>query len=29
MWRWTRAEQLRITGIVGVIAALHVIGWSL
>lgn len=27
--RWTRAERLRITGIVGVIAALHVIGWSL
>ena len=26
--RWTRAERLRITGIVGVIAALHVIGWS-
>jgi high-affinity nickel-transport protein len=27
--RWTHAERLRITGIVGVIAALHVIGWSL
>ena len=27
--RWTRAERLRITGIVGVIAALHVIGWTL
>jgi nickel/cobalt transporter (NiCoT) family protein len=27
--RWTRAERLRITGIAGVIAALHVIGWAL
>jgi high-affinity nickel-transport protein len=27
--RWTNAERLRLTGIVGVIAALHVIGWSL
>ncbi|MFE2427282.1 HoxN/HupN/NixA family nickel/cobalt transporter [Streptomyces sp. NPDC059373] len=27
--RWTSAERLRLTGIVGVIAALHVIGWSL
>jgi high-affinity nickel-transport protein len=26
--RWTRAERMRITGIVGVIAALHVIGWT-
>lgn len=27
--RWTHAERLRITGIVGVIAALHILGWSL
>ncbi len=26
---WTRAERARISGIVAVIAALHVIGWSL
>lgn len=27
--RWTRAEQARISGIVAVVAALHVAGWSL
>ena len=27
--RWSRAEQLRITGIVSVIVALHVVGWTL
>ncbi len=27
--RWTRSERLRITGMAGVIVALHVIGWSL
>jgi high-affinity nickel-transport protein len=27
--RWSHAERLRITGIVGVIAVLHVAGWSL
>ncbi|MER6850641.1 HoxN/HupN/NixA family nickel/cobalt transporter [Streptomyces flaveolus] len=27
--RWTRAERLRLTGIVGVIAALHIAGWTL
>ncbi|WP_327099674.1 HoxN/HupN/NixA family nickel/cobalt transporter [Nocardia vinacea] len=27
--RWTHGERLRITGIVGVITALHIIGWSL
>jgi high-affinity nickel-transport protein len=27
--RWTGAERLRISGIVGVIAVLHVAGWSL
>ncbi|MCX4409571.1 HoxN/HupN/NixA family nickel/cobalt transporter [Streptomyces sp. NPDC059837] len=27
--RWTRGERLRLTGIFGVIAALHVIGWTL
>ena len=27
--RWTRAERLRLSGIVGVIAAMHIVGWSL
>ncbi|MDQ3416229.1 MAG: HoxN/HupN/NixA family nickel/cobalt transporter [Actinomycetota bacterium] len=27
--RWTRAERMRLSGIVGVIAAMHVVGWSL
>jgi len=27
--RWTRAERVRIKGIVGIIAVLHVIGWGL
>ncbi|MFM9499665.1 HoxN/HupN/NixA family nickel/cobalt transporter [Streptomyces galilaeus] len=27
--RWTRVERLRLTGIFGVIAVLHVIGWTL
>ena len=27
--RWTPAERLRLSGILGVIAALHVIGWTL
>jgi high-affinity nickel-transport protein len=27
--RWTTAERLRITGMVGVIAVVHIVGWSL
>jgi len=27
--RWTATERLRLTGIVGVIVALHVVGWSI
>jgi nickel/cobalt transporter (NiCoT) family protein len=27
--RWTRAERLRLSAIVGVIAALHVLGWTM
>ena len=27
--RWTRAERIRLTGIVAVIAALHILGWSM
>ncbi|MFD2416511.1 HoxN/HupN/NixA family nickel/cobalt transporter [Amycolatopsis pigmentata] len=27
--RWTRTERVRIAGIAGVVAALHIIGWSL
>lgn len=27
--RWTRAERLRLSGMVGVIAVIHVVGWSL
>jgi high-affinity nickel-transport protein len=27
--RWTRAERVRLSGIIGVIALMHVVGWSL
>ncbi|HVB26831.1 MAG TPA: HoxN/HupN/NixA family nickel/cobalt transporter, partial [Mycobacteriales bacterium] len=27
--RWSTAERLRLTGIAGVVVALHVLGWSL
>ncbi len=27
--RWTGAERARLSGIIGVIAALHVLGWSM
>ncbi len=27
--RWTRSERLRLGGIIGVVALLHVVGWSL
>lgn len=27
--RWTRAERLRLTGVLGAIALLHVVGWAL
>ena len=27
--RWTRAERIRLSGIIGVIAMLHVLGWSM
>jgi HoxN/HupN/NixA family high-affinity nickel-transporter len=27
--RWTRSERIRLSGIVGVIALMHVVGWSL
>jgi len=27
--RWTRTERVRLTGIIGVVAVLHILGWSL
>ncbi|MQA02564.1 MAG: HoxN/HupN/NixA family nickel/cobalt transporter [Streptosporangiales bacterium] len=27
--RWTRAERLRLSGMIGVIAGIHVVGWSM
>jgi nickel/cobalt transporter (NiCoT) family protein len=27
--RWTRAERMRLTGILGAVAVLHVLGWSM